>query len=446
MTASISNNRVVQVPAMIVASLFLASSPALGRIEAREVPTPTPGATPTPTPTATPSFKVLAFYRGTWDAAHIDFTKEANVWFPQLATQNGFSYTSTTNWDLLNASNLAQYQVVMFLDDMPQSATQRSAFQQYMQGGGGWMGFHVSAFTTSPDSWSWYHNQFLGSGSFRSNTWGPTTAVLKVENRTHASTSNLPATFTSAVSEWYSWSNNLRGNPDIQVLASVDAVSFPLGTDPNQSWYSGDYPIMWTNKKYKMLYANFGHNAMNYSTNTRLSSTFASEVQNRFIVDGLKWLGGAGTTPPPTTTPISPTAWYTATGKSAGKCVDARSAASADGTAIQQYACNGTLAQHFQFQPTSDGFVRINSRLNSAQVLDVKDVSTADGALIQLWSYSNGTNQQWQPVAESGGSYHFVSRYSGKCLTTVGSADSAQLTQSTCNGGLAQSFSLTQQP
>ncbi|MDC0707035.1 ThuA domain-containing protein [Stigmatella sp. ncwal1] len=432
MNTEIRNNRVAHLLAATLVCLLLASSPAAGRVE-------------TETRAAAPSFKVLAFYNGTWDAAHIDFVKEANRWFPQLAAQNGFSYTSTNDWNQLNASNLAQYQVVLFLDDLPQTSAQRAAFQQYMQGGGGWMGFHVSAFTTSPDSWSWYHHQFLGTGAFKSNTWGPTTAVLKVENRTHPSTLNLPATFTSAVSEWYGWSNNLRNNADIQVLASVDPVSFPLGTDPNQSWYSGDYPILWTNKKYKMLYANFGHNAMNYSNNTPLSSTFASEIQNRFILDGLKWLGGVGTTPPPPG-PISPTAWYTATGKGAGKCVDARSAASANGTVVQQYACNGTLAQHFQFQPTSGGYVRINSRLNSAQVLDVKDVSAADGAQIQLWVYSNGNNQQWLPEEEASGSYHFVNRYSGKCLTATGSADSTPLVQSTCNGSTAQSFSLTVQP
>lgn len=39
-----------------------------------------------------------------------------------------------------------------------------------------------------------------------------------------------------------------------------------------------------------MLYANFGHNAMDYATDTTLSSTFASEAQNRFLLDGLKWL------------------------------------------------------------------------------------------------------------------------------------------------------------
>jgi hypothetical protein len=246
-----------------------------------------------------PRFRVIAFYHGTYDPAHISFVREANQWFPQIAAQYNFSYEATTNWDNLNASFLSQYQVVLFLDDLPASASQRTAFQQYMQNGGAWMGFHVSAFTQNAGGWSWYHNTFLGTGNFSRNTWGPTSAVLRVENRTHPSTQRLPASFTSAVSEWYSWSNDLRNNSNISILASVDPVSFPLGTDPNQSWYSGYYPIMWTNKNYKMLYANFGHNDMNYSNNTPKSSTFASEIQNRFIIDGLLWLGGAGPGPAP---------------------------------------------------------------------------------------------------------------------------------------------------
>lgn len=240
----------------------------------------------------TPRFKVIAFYNGTWDAAHISFVQEANRWFPTIAAQYNFSYEATNNWNNLNANFLSQYQVVLFLDDLPAGAAQRAAFQQYMQNGGAWMGFHVCAFTTSASGWSWYHNTFLGSGNFRNNTWGPTSATLKVEDRTHASTLRLPATFTSAVSEWYSWTNDLRNNSNIRILASVDPVSFPLGTDPNQSWTSGYYPIMWTNNNFKMLYANFGHNDMNYSNNTPKSSTFGSEIQNRFIIDGLLWLGG----------------------------------------------------------------------------------------------------------------------------------------------------------
>jgi hypothetical protein len=193
-----------------------------------------------------------------------------------------------------------------------------------------------------------------------------------------------------------------------------------------------------------MLYANLGHNGMNYSTNTRTSSTFDSAQQNQWLVNGILWLGGAGGTTPPTTGPISPTAWYAVVNKISGKCVDARAAGTTNGTAIQQYTCNGTNAQQYQFVPTSGGFVRINNHGNSSQVLDVTDVSTADNARIQTWSYVGGNNQQWQPVSEGGGYYRFVNRNSGKCLDTPGAslADSVQLVQYTCNGTGAQSFRL----
>ncbi|MFJ4675056.1 ThuA domain-containing protein [Kitasatospora sp. NPDC088783] len=388
---------------------------------------------------AVPDFKVIAFYSGTWDAAHIDFDKEANDWFPKTAAANNFSYTATTDWDLLANGGVDAYDVVLFLDDAPQSAAQRAGFERYMRGGGAWLGFHVSAFTTDAASWNWYYNQFLGSGNFRSNTWGPTTAVLRTENGTHPAAASLPATWTSSVSEWYSWSNNLRANAAIKVLASVDPSSFPLGTDPNQSWYGGDYPVLWTNTQYRMLYANFGHNAMNYSTNTRTSSTFASATQNRMLVDALKWLGGA---------PAPADPWYTLTSQANGRCADARAAATANGTAVQQYACNGTAAQQFRLTPTDGGYVRLAARNNPDQVVDVTDRSTADGAPLQLWAYAGGTNQQWRAVAEPAGTQHFVARHSGKCLAvaTTAATDSVQLVQRTCDNGAAQSFRLTAQP
>jgi hypothetical protein len=392
---------------------------------------------------ATP-FKVLAFYSGTYDAAHISFEKEANVWFAQQAAANGYTYSSTTDWNRLTSLTKATADVVMFFDDQPQSAAQFQGFQSYMQAGGGFFGFHVTAYNDSstPSYANWFHNDFLGTGRFTTNTWGPTPETLKIENRTHPSTVNLPATIKSSTSEWYAWQNDLRQNGNITILASMDQSTFPIGTDPNQTWYSGYYPIAWTNKNYKMIYANFGHNAMNYETNTALSSTFESADQNRFVLDGLKWLGGGGTTTPPPDGTIDPSVWYAVSNKANGKCVDARAAGSANGTVIQQYACNGTAAQQFQFAPTSGGYDRINNRTNPAQVIDVANVATTDNAGLQLWAYGGGNNQQWQPVSEGSGYYHFVARHSGKCLTVPGAstADSVQLVQSTCDGSAAQSF------
>ncbi|GII29298.1 RICIN domain-containing protein [Planotetraspora mira] len=139
-----------------------------------------------------------------------------------------------------------------------------------------------------------------------------------------------------------------------------------------------------------------------------------------------------------------PTGFTTVVNVGSGKCVDARAAATANGTAVQQYACNGTGAQLWQFQATSGGYYRVNVSTNTAQAWDVTNVSAADNAPIQLWSYSGGNNQQWQPVEEAGGAYHFVNRNSGKCLDVpaASTADSVQLGQYTCNGTAAQSFTM----
>ncbi|HWD92946.1 MAG TPA: ThuA domain-containing protein [Verrucomicrobiae bacterium] len=244
-------------------------------------------------------FKVIAFYTGREDLAHISFVKEANRWFPQAAAKYHFSYEATTNWNDLNTENLANYQVVLFLDTRPEAAAQRTAFESYMEHGGAWMGFHFSAFALTPSAypqnWDWYHNTFLGSGEYVSNTWRPTSAVLRVEDTNHPATKGLPPTFKSAPNEWYRWKNNLRANPDIDVLLSIDPASFPLGTGPKlyEIWHSGDYPVVWANRKYRMVYFNMGHNDMDYEhkTNKELSFTFANETQDQLIMNSLLWLG-----------------------------------------------------------------------------------------------------------------------------------------------------------
>ncbi|GAA3544785.1 hypothetical protein GCM10022222_30570 [Amycolatopsis ultiminotia] len=240
-------------------------------------------------------FSVLAFYSGTFDAAHISFEQEANDWFPQQAAANGYTYTATDDWDRLASLTPDDAKVVLFLDDQPQSPEQFDGFHRYLDAGGAFFGFHVTAYNddSTPSSADWFHNDLLGTGRFASNTWGPTAETLKIETHDHPATANVPDTIQSSVSEWYSWQKDLRQNPDITILAALDPSTFPVGTDPDQTWHDGYYPIVWANKNYRMLYANFGHNAMDYDHNVPLSSTFESADQNRLVLDGLRWLGGA---------------------------------------------------------------------------------------------------------------------------------------------------------
>jgi uncharacterized protein len=248
--------------------------------------------------TSTDTFQVIAFYTAKNDKAHISFVHEANKWFSAFADSAGFRYDSTNNWSDLNENSLGAYDVVIFLDTRPEDSLQRAAFENYVKAGGGFMGFHFSAFALDdsdyPQDWNWYHNEFIAAGQFKSNTWRPTAAILRVENKNHPITKSLPETFLSAPSEWYRWEKDIRENADIQILLSIDSSSFPLGTGPKpeEIWHEGYYPVMWMNKNYNMVYMNMGHNDMDYDggTDGQLSSTFSSESQNQLIRQAVRWL------------------------------------------------------------------------------------------------------------------------------------------------------------
>ena len=72
--------------------------------------------------------------------------------------------------------------------------------------------------------------------------------------------------------------------------------------------------------------------------------------------------------------------------------LDVASAATSNGTKVQQYASNNTRAQKWVIVPSGTGFV-IYSALGNNMVLDVASASTSNGAKIQI-NQSNGSDAQ----------------------------------------------------
>jgi type 1 glutamine amidotransferase len=224
------------------------------------------------------AFRVLAFYSTNVESDHVDFAKQALQFFSDAAQRDHFEFESTTNWDDLNAAVLAKYQLILWLNDFPHTEQQRAAFEQYMEHGGGWLGFHIAAYNDADTHWPWLL-AFLGGGVFYGNNWPPLPAKLIVDDRDHPVTRRLPPGFLSPSNEWYIWKPSPRLNKDVKVLVTFSPENYPLGLKDTLT--GGDIPVVWTNTKYRMLYMNMGHG----------DKIFTSPVQNQMFEDALLWLG-----------------------------------------------------------------------------------------------------------------------------------------------------------
>lgn len=224
-------------------------------------------------------FHVLAFYSTHVEQDHVDFALQAIPFFKTMAARDHFDFAATSNWDDMNPAALKQYQVILWLDDEPATPAQRAAFQDYMEHGGAWLGFHIAGYIDNRKTWPWFAD-FLGT-VFYGNSWPPLPAKLDIDDPAHPAMKELPSTFISPANEWYSWKPDPRSNPDIKVLMTLDPSNYPLGFKDTLT--GGDIPVTWTNTKYKMLYTNIGHG----------NKIFTNPTQNLFLENALLWLGSA---------------------------------------------------------------------------------------------------------------------------------------------------------
>jgi type 1 glutamine amidotransferase len=223
-------------------------------------------------------FRVLAFYTDRGEQDHIDFAKQAIVFYSGLAKRDGFEFEATTYWEDLNAEKLKKVQLILWLNDFPTQAEHRAAFEAYMRQGGGWLGFHVAAYNDTDTQWPWFV-EFLGGAVFYGNNWPPLPAELVVDDRAHPVTRRLPSSFVAPANEWYLWRPSPRLNADVNVLVTLAPRNYPIGLKDTIT--GGDLPVVWTNTKYRMVYMNMGHG----------DKIFDNEHQNGLFEDAVLWLG-----------------------------------------------------------------------------------------------------------------------------------------------------------
>lgn len=213
-----------------------------------------------------PRFKALIYYTTHAEEAHVQFAQQTVDFFKRLTWGEGYILEVTTDFSQYNFEKLKEFDILIMPDGCPGGVAERKAFEQYMENGGGWLGFHASAYNDKNTNWPWLVN-FLGGGVFYCNNWPPQPVLVKTDISQHAVTRNLPPSFVVPASEWYQWNPSPRKNPDVEVLVSIAPENYPLGIKDVVSF--GDWPIVWTNKNYRMIYLNMGHGDEEYTDATQ---------------------------------------------------------------------------------------------------------------------------------------------------------------------------------
>lgn len=211
-------------------------------------------------------FKALMLWNPYAEIAHVQFDKQSMEFFHRLNYGDGFVLDTTTTLKTYTYEQLKEYSVIIALNESPSDYESRALFEKYMENGGGWIGFHASAYNDRNTRWPWYV-KFLGCGEFKANNWPPQAALLEIDTHAHPVTKNLPDSYVAPPSEFYQWSSELRANEDIQVLLTLSSKNYPMGV--KDIVYGGDFPVVWTNKNYRMIYINMGHGDESYNDATQ---------------------------------------------------------------------------------------------------------------------------------------------------------------------------------
>jgi hypothetical protein len=134
------------------------------------------------------------------------------------------------------------------------------------------------------------------------------------------------------------------------------------------------------------------------------------------------------------------------------KCMDEPGGSTADGTAIDIYACNDGDNTYWYFENVSNGtdsdgqqwFNLVN--FHSGKCLTVKGGSVADYAPIIQYGCNNGGNEEWHlltvTIDNVYGPVILINRASQSCVTVKGglTADKTPLQLYHCNGGANQAW------
>ena len=256
-------------------------------------------------------FRALVFSK-TMDFRH-DSIPAGHDAIDDLAEAHDFQVDHTEDATLFVPEILGRYDTVVFLSTTGDvlNGAQQGAFEDYIRGGGGFVGIHAAADTEY--LWPWYGR--LVGAYFMSHPPGTADADVVIEDQEHPSTASLPGRYTRA-DEWYNFESPNHGGTadqdysprgDVHVLASVDEETYD---EQDGTPEADDHPITWC-QRYdggRSWYTAMGHTAESYSEEHFLTQLLGG-LETTAGVKPSAACGsapGADTEPPLTTAELGP--------------------------------------------------------------------------------------------------------------------------------------------
>lgn len=105
--------------------------------------------------------------------------------------------------------------------------------------------------------------------------------------------------------------------------------------------------------------------------------------------------------------------------KHSGRVIDVDDISMANGAAIIQWDWWGGGNQRWRIEPVGGGYVRIVAQ-HSGKVLDVSGASMANGARLVQWDWWGGDNQRFLPEVHGIGQLKLTAKHSGKVIEVAG--------------------------
>ncbi|MSR44329.1 MAG: ThuA domain-containing protein [Phycisphaerales bacterium] len=183
--------------------------------------------------------------------------------------------------------NLSQFRAVIFLSTTGDvlDESQQFAFQNYIEGGGGFAGIHAA--TDTEHQWPWFAHMigahFAGHPEIQ-------LATVVVEDKTHPSSASLPDRWPRT-DEWYRFNRNPRTVDGVHVLATIDESTYSGGG------MDGDHPCIWWRmmKDGRCWYTAGGHT----------KESFTEPLFRGHLKEGILWAAKLSPPTPNTTDPKS---------------------------------------------------------------------------------------------------------------------------------------------